>query len=132
MIPAGIEVFVGALPIDFRWGHSRLIGIIEERVQRSPRSGTLFLFFGKKRDALKILFFDGTGICLFLKRLDKGVFRLPEAPMDASSVTIEEHELAALLDGIDVVRKSLPKKKLRTSVHPPARGRRQLAEEDLW
>ena len=65
MIPHGVEVFVGLDPIDLRWGFDRLSGLVSERLGREARSGALFLFFGKRRDALKVLFFDGSGLCLF-------------------------------------------------------------------
>jgi len=104
MIPHGVEVFVGLDPIDLRWGFDRLRGVVGERLGRDARGGALFVFFGKRRDALKVLFFDGTGLCLFYKRLDKGVFRVPEEPEGgATGVQIEESVLEALLDGIDVV-----------------------------
>lgn len=87
MIPHGVEVFVALDPIDLRWSFDRLSGIVEERIGREARSGALFIFFGKHRAALKVLFFDGSGMCVFYKRLDAGTFRLP-APSDprASSV----------------------------------------------
>jgi transposase len=69
MIPHVVEVFVGLDPIDLRWGFDRLSGLVAERLGREARSGALFLFFGKRRDALKVLFFDGSGLCLFYKRL---------------------------------------------------------------
>jgi transposase len=78
VIPHGVEIFVGLEPIDLRWSFDRLAGIVSERIGREARSGALFVFFGKRRDALKVLFFDGTGLCLFYKRLDRGTFRLPE------------------------------------------------------
>ena len=103
MIPHGVEIFVGLEPIDLRWSFDRLAGIVTERVGRDARCGALFVFFGKRRDALKVLFFDGTGMCVFYKRLDRGTFRLPE-PLgdDATTVEIEAHVLDDLLDGIDV------------------------------
>ena len=79
MIPHGVEIFVGLDPIDLRWSFDRLCGIVQERIEHSARSGALFVFFGKRREAIKVLFFDGTGLCLFYKRLDRGTFRLPEA-----------------------------------------------------
>jgi transposase len=102
MIPHGVEVFVGLEPIDLRWGFDRLAGIVAERLTRDARSGTLFVFFGKRRDALKVLFFDGTGLCLFYKRLDQGAFRLPLAPEGTTSLVIEERVLDDLLDGVDL------------------------------
>jgi hypothetical protein len=65
VIPHGVEVFVALDLIDLRWGFHRLAGVVTERLGRQARSGALFVFFGKRRDAIKVLFFDGTGICLF-------------------------------------------------------------------
>ncbi len=106
MIPSGVEVFVGIEPIDLRWGFDRLSGIVAEKVGRSARSGALFVFFGKRREAMKILFFDGSGLCLFYKRLDRGTFRVPE-PREGGGeavVEIDEGALEDLLDGIDLER----------------------------
>lgn len=113
MIPRGVEIFVGTEPIDLRWSFDRLSGIASERIGREPRSGALFVFFGKRRDALKVLFFDGTGMCLFYKRLDKGTFRLPEVDADATSIAIDERALDDLLDGIDVETKAPARRAVR-------------------
>ena len=103
MIPHGVEIFIGLEPIDLRWGFDRLSGIVNERIGRDARSGALFVFFGKQRHALKIVFFDGSGLCLFYKRLDKGLFRLPEVQdEDSLSIEVDERTLDDLLDGIDV------------------------------
>lgn len=103
MIPHGVEVFVGLRPIDLRWGFDRLAGLVEEQMARSARSGAAFVFFGKRRTAVKVLFFDGTGLCLFYKRLDRGAFRLPEAfDPAATTVEVEERVLEDLLDGVDL------------------------------
>jgi transposase len=60
------------------------------------------LFFGRRRDALKILFFDGSGMCQFYKRLDQSTFRLPETVEGARHVEIDDATLEALLDGVQV------------------------------
>jgi transposase len=106
MIPHGVEIFLGLEPIDLRWSFDRLAGIVLERMGREARSGALFVFFGKRREALKVLFFDGSGMCQFYKRLDRGVYRLPE-PLEpgVTAVAIEERVLDDLLDGIDVEAK---------------------------
>ena len=113
MIPHGVEIFVGLDPIDLRWSFDRLSGIVTERIGREARCGALFVFFGKRRDALKILFFDGSGMCQFYKRLDHGVFRLPEAEDGATSVAVDDRVLDDLLDGIDVEKKA-PTIRVRT------------------
>lgn len=113
MIPHGVEVFVGLEPIDLRWGFDRLAGLVEERIGRSARSGALFVFFGRRRAALKVLFYDGGGLCLYYKRLDEGTFRIPAAPRAGmTSTVVDERELDALLDGIDV---EAPRRRRRAS-----------------
>jgi len=102
VIPHGVEIFIGLEPIDLRWGFDRLAGVVADRLTREARSGALFVFFGKRREALKVLFFDGTGLCLFYKRLDRGTFRLPLAPEGTTTLAIEERVLDDLLDGVDL------------------------------
>jgi transposase len=97
-----VEVFVGLSPIDLRWSFDRLAGIVVERLGREPRSRALFVFFGKRRAAIKVLFFDGTGLCLFYKRLDRGNFVVPEPRGDATCVQLTEAELDDLLSGLTV------------------------------
>lgn len=109
MIPAGVEIYVALEPIDLRWGFDRLAGIAEARIGRKSRSGALFVFFGKRRTSLKVLFADATGMCIFYKRLDQGTFRLPEAAPGATSVALDDRALDDLLDGIDI--ESLPKRR---------------------
>jgi len=116
VIPHGVEVFVGLEPIDLRWSFDRLAGVVTERIGREARSGALFIFFGKRREALKVLFWDGSGMCLFYKRLDSGTFRLPEElEPGATSVTIDERALDDLLDGIDVAQ--APRKRRASGMH---------------
>lgn len=103
MIPAGIQVFVCIDPVDLRAGFERLAGYALERVGYEARCGALFVFFGKRRDAAKLLFHDGTGMCLFHKRLDKGAFQVPSAgdePLQA--LELDEQELSTLLDGLPI------------------------------
>lgn len=116
MIPRGVEIFVGLEPIDLRWGFERLTGLVLEKCGREARCGALFVFFGKRRSALKVLFFDGTGLCLFYKRLDSGTFRLPQARTEGDlTIEIGERELDDLLDGIDV--EAPTRKERRSRIH---------------
>ncbi len=109
MIPHGVQVFVALEPIDMRWSFDRLSGIALDRVGYDARGGALFLFCGKRRTAMKVLFFDGTGMCIFYKRLDKGQVRLPiNHDPAAKHVEISDAELESLLDGIELDRVSLP------------------------
>jgi len=103
VIPRGVEVFVALEPIDLRWSFDRLAGIVGERLGREPRSRALFVFFGKRHAAVKVLFFDGTGLCLFYKRLERGNFRVPEPRGDATTVQLSESEFDELVAGLDAV-----------------------------
>jgi len=118
MIPSGVEIFVGLSPIDLRWGFDRLAGLIADQVGRPARSGALFVFFGKRKSALKILFYDGSGLCLFYKRLDRGTFRVPSSPVpDAASIELSERELDDLLDAIAVEAEPPPRPRKRSRIH---------------
>ena len=103
MIPKGVQIYVGLAPIDLRWGFDRLAGAVAEKIGRDARGGALFVFYGRQRHAIKVLFHDGTGMCLFYKRLDRGLFRLPK-PIDGDDARMEinERELEELLDGIAI------------------------------
>jgi transposase len=76
------------------------------------------VFFGKRRSALKVLFADGSGLCLFYKRLDRATFRVPQAPhADATSIALSERELDDLLDGIDIELDPKPRRGRRPRIH---------------
>ena len=111
MIPSGVQIFIAVEPVDMRWSFCKLAGAALERVGYDPRSGALFIYFGKRMDAVKVLFFDGSGMCVFYKRLDRGVFRLPEAAPGARHVEVDEALLDALLDGIDPGDAPKPKRR---------------------
>jgi transposase len=114
MIPSGVQIYVALEPIDMRLSFDRLAGLAKEQIGYDARSGALFLFFGRRRDALKVLFFDGSGMAIFYKRLDRGTFRIPEAPSPTSKhVEIDDATLEALLDGIDVSAGEPPQPKTR-------------------
>lgn len=103
MIPAGVDIFVAVERIDLRCGFNRLSGMVRDQLGYEPRCGALFVFFGKRGHAVKILFFDGTGLCLFYKRLDRNRFCIPEAPNnEVTHIEVDERTLDALLDGIEV------------------------------
>jgi len=111
MIPAGVQIFVALEPVDMRLGFERLGGLVRERIGYEPRSGALFLFVGRRRETLKILFFDGSGMCVFSKRLDRGSFALPKAVReDVTHVEVDDAGLEALLDGVEIARAPAPKK----------------------
>jgi transposase len=103
VIPSGVQIYVATEPVDMRLSFDRLSGLAKEHIGYDARCGALFIFFGRRRDALKVLFFDGSGMAIFYKRLDRGTYQVPEPPSKtARHVEIDDATLDALLDGIDV------------------------------
>jgi len=103
MIPTGVQVFLALEPVDMRGGFDRLAAHARERLGYEARSGALFVFVGKRRATLKILFFDGSGMCIFHKRLDRGTFALPDVPSaGVTHLEVDDATLETLLDGIEI------------------------------
>lgn len=118
MIPAGVQVFIALEPIDMRLGFERLAGFVRDRMGFDARGGALFAFVGKRRASIKILFFDGTGTCIFHKRLDHATFVLPSPPTDgAVHVEVDDRLLETLLDGIAIEPRATTKRPVRRRIH---------------
>jgi transposase len=83
-----------------------LSGLARGALEQDPLSGDLFVFCNRRRDRLKILYFDGSGLWVFAKRLEKGTFSWPEAGC-AARVELRASELALLVGGIDSTRTRL-------------------------
>lgn len=101
MIPHGVEIFVAVEPVDMRFGFERLGALVRERMKREPRSRALFVFFGKRRQSVKVLTWDGTGVVLCYKRLERGLFELPTPTRPGEqSVVVSEAAFEALFAGL--------------------------------
>jgi hypothetical protein len=74
VIPDGVQVFVAVEPVDLRAGFDRLAGFARDAIGLEPSQSALFVFFGRRRDTVKVIFLDRTGRCLFHKRLHRGTF----------------------------------------------------------
>lgn len=95
------RVFVCSAPVDFRKQHDGLVAIVRSQLDADPLDGSLFAFFNRRRDRIKLLLWDANGFWLFYKRLERGTF---ERLRDSGSkrLQITRGELSMLLDGIDV------------------------------
>lgn len=102
MIPAGVRIFAAAAPVDMRRGFIGLAEAAREQLGQDPQSGVLLVFANKRRDRLKLLWHDRTGLCLLYKALDRGFFRLPESAPGAKSVAVDPAEMAAILEGVQL------------------------------
>jgi transposase len=78
LIPPGpVRVLMATKPVDFRKGANGLAALVKEQLRSDPFSGVIFCFRSKRADRVKLVFWDGTGLCLFAKRLEQGKFRWP-------------------------------------------------------
>lgn len=84
-----------------RKGFEGLYGLVRDRLQCEPLSGHIFLFSNAQRSRLKLLYWDGSGLWVCAKRLEKGRFRWPEADGRETKMMLTPEELTLLLGGID-------------------------------
>lgn len=99
-LPAIIRVFVAVGASDLRRGFDGLAQLARDQLEQDPMTGHLFVFANRKRDRIKILYWDQSGFAIWMKRLERGSFNWPRA--DATHVEFGATELAALLGGIDL------------------------------
>src|SRR5687767_10609460 len=108
-LPASTEIWIAAGVTDLRRGFTGLSAIAQTVLEKSPFSGHVFVFRGRRGDLIKLLWFDGDGMCLFAKRLERGRFIWPKA--ETGTVSLTRAQLSMLLEGIDwrrPVRTSAP------------------------
>lgn len=98
-VASGTRVYLACRPVDMRKGIDGLLAQVANVLRADPFSGHLFLFRGKRGDYLKILCWDGSGLCLFAKRLEKGRFIWP--PIVDGKMTLTPAQMALLVEGID-------------------------------
>lgn len=101
-VPGTVKIFLCLAPTDMRKSIDGLTGLASNVLRQDPLSGHLFVFLGKRRDRVKLLYFDGDGYALWYKRLEAGTFRLPAAAADQTSLTLSPADLALLLSGVDL------------------------------
>ena len=110
----GTKVFLACRPIDLRDGFDGLAAKVQQMIGADPFSGHVFIFRGKRGDYLKGLYWDGSGLCLFAKRLERGRFVWP--PIVDGSDDADPAQLALLIEAMD----------WRRTVAPPAPPRPML------
>lgn len=98
------RVFVATVPMDLRQSFNGLYGAVREQLKQDPLSGHLFVFTNRDRDRVKVLYWDGSGLWVCAKRLEKGRFSWPKA--EGNVATLRTEELTALLSGLEVRSKA--------------------------
>ena len=98
-LPSGTRIWLAAGLTDMRRGFDGLAALAQNALAQEPFSGHVFAFRGRRGDIIKLLWWDGQGMCLFAKRLEKGRFIWPQA--ESGSVSLTPAQLSMLLEGID-------------------------------
>src|SRR5690606_29083445 len=102
-LPRGVSVYAYDEPCDMRKSFDTLTALVTERMGRPVLSGDLFLFGGRDRKRAKVLYFDGTGLCLLAKRLEKGQFSALWNRKKTSGLELTPSELALFIEGSESV-----------------------------
>ncbi len=98
-LPAGTRIWIAAGVTDMRRGFHGLSAQVQKVLEQQPLSGHVFVFRGRRGDIVKVLWFDGDGLCLLAKRLERGRFVWPQA--SSGTVSLSPAQLSMLLEGID-------------------------------
>jgi len=101
LMPAGVKVHLALGVTDMRKGMDGLATLVQETLKKDPFSGHLFAFRGRRANMIKVLFWDGTGLCLFTKRIDRGHFVWPRVAVPGDTIPLTTAQLAMLIEGID-------------------------------
>ena len=97
--PTGTEIWIAAVVTDLRRGFTGLSAIVQTVLEQNPFSGHVFVFRGRRGDLIKLIWWDGDGLCLFAKRLERGRFVWPQA--ENGTVSLTRAQLSMMLEGID-------------------------------
>jgi transposase len=97
-VPPGVRILLATHPVDFRKGMDGLAALVQRAQRADPFAGDVFVFRAKRTDRVKILAYDGTGLCLYSKRLEAGRFSWP-SPAEGA-VRLSAAQLATLLEGL--------------------------------
>lgn len=98
----GVQIVLASEPIDLRRGHDGLVTLVRSLWKADPYSGTMFVFFGRRMDRVKVLFFSAGGFVVYYKRLERSRFTMPRVPEGASQIVLDAAALTMLLDGVDL------------------------------
>lgn len=101
-LPASVRVYLCLSPTDMRRSFDGLHALVRDHLQLDAFAGHLYIFTNKRRDRLKLLYWDRDGFAIWAKRLEEGTFAIPSGEADAARLEITAEELGALLSGIDL------------------------------
>ena len=100
-LPPSVRIYFATELTDMRKGIDGLAMLVQGVLRQDPFSGHLFVFRGRKANLIKIVFWDGTGLCLFTKRLEQSVFLWPSNVEPGGTLRLSSVQLSNLIDGVD-------------------------------
>ena len=109
-LPPSVRIFLYTQPTDMRGGFGRLSMLAEQFMQQDPFSGHLFVFFNKRGDKCKILFWDRSGFVIWYKQLEAGTFEKLSGPPGTWTLEIDAAKLSWILEGIDLFKTRMRKR----------------------
>jgi transposase len=115
-LPASVRVYLCMSPCDMRRSFDGLHALVRDHLQLDAFAGHLYLFSNKRRDRVKILYWDRDGFAIWAKRLEAGSYVIPSGELGSHRFEITVEELGALLSGIDLSTATRPKRYRRASV----------------
>lgn len=118
MLFAQYTIYMASTHTDMRKGVDGLFALVRNQLQLDPFSKSLFVFYSRQRNRLKILTWEGNGFSVYYKRLERGTFAIPHASSDQLFLTLSSTDLAMILDGVELLSV-----RRRPRWRPPARQR---------
>ena len=99
-----LRIFLARDPVDMRKSFHGLVSLTESVLKQDPLAGHLFVFVNRRRDRIKLLYWGGTGFCIWYQQLEKGTYQLPDAATadEQEGIEITASQLSLILDGIDL------------------------------
>jgi len=98
-----VRVYAYSVAVDMRKGYEGLSALVRQKLSSDPMSGDLYLFINARRKRAKVLLYDGTGMCIYMKRLDKGRFASPWQRGEGGTLKLTLSELSLFLEGSELV-----------------------------
>ena len=128
-LPSAVRAFLCTRSVDMRKSFDGLSGLVEECFRQDLLTGHLFLFVNRRRDRIKVLYFDHDGLAIWYKRLEAGSFQVPDSA-GRDGIELDPAGLAMILSGIDL-ETARRRKRFRPAASIPAKTQGNSCEMDL-
>jgi len=115
-LPPNISILLCRRPVNMLWSFKGLISIVRNTFRDDPKNGTLFLFFNRARNRVKILYWDNDGFAIWYKKLEVGTFRFPVRVGDSKSINVTRTGLSMIPEGIDLLQGKRRKRYLEIDI----------------